>query len=196
MHIPSWASKEVRTARVVTEQLAELGYEVLTGVGKTGVVGLLSGAQPGERTVLLRFDMDALPIEEENDAPYRSQQTPARTHACGHDAHVAGGIGVATLLARHREQFGGTIKLMFQPAEEGLGGACAMIADWLLRGPDVDVALGLHVLVGPPGWHGGGAQRRAAGRLGQAAGSVVQGRGGHAAQRHQTVDAVAGQLCR
>lgn len=185
---PELGFQEVRTARVVAEQLAELGYEVLTGVGKTGVVGLLSGAQPGERTVLLRFDMDALPIEEENDVPYRSQ-TPGVMHACGHDAHVAVGIGVATLLARHREQFGGTIKLMFQPAEEGLGGARAMIADGLLKGPDVDVALGLHVSSGHPVGSAvvrPGALLAASDKLQ----IVVQGRGGHAAQPHQTVDAV------
>ncbi|HEU5101614.1 MAG TPA: M20/M25/M40 family metallo-hydrolase, partial [Roseiflexaceae bacterium] len=83
MH-PELGFQEVRTARIVAEQLAALGYEVVTGVGKTGVVGLLGGAQPGERTVLLRFDMDALPIDEENDVPYRSQ-TPGVMHACGHD---------------------------------------------------------------------------------------------------------------
>src|SRR5688572_17634665 len=92
MH-PELGFQEVRTARIVAEQLSALGYEVVTGVGKTGVVGLLGGSQPGERTVLLRFDMDALPIAEENDVPYRSQ-TPGIMHACGHDAHVAVGIGV------------------------------------------------------------------------------------------------------
>src|SRR4051794_7356066 len=90
MH-PELGFQEVRTARVVAEKLSALGYEVVSGVGKTGVVGLLGGGQPGERTVLLRFDMDALPIQEENDVPYRSQ-TPGVMHACGHDAHVAVGI--------------------------------------------------------------------------------------------------------
>src|SRR3954449_12214395 len=141
---PELGFQEVRTAGIVATKLSELGYEVVTGVGETGVVGLLAGPNPGSRTVLLRFDMDALPIQEENDVPYRSQQ-PGVMHACGHDAHVAVGIGVATLLARHRERFGGTVKLMFQPAEEGLGGAHAMIADGVLKGPNVDVALGLHV---------------------------------------------------
>jgi len=171
----------------VAEQLGALGYEVVTGVGKTGVVGLLGG-QPGERTVLLRFDMDALPIEEENDVPYRSQ-TAGIMHACGHDAHVAVGIGVATLLARHRERIRGTVKLMFQPAEEGLGGANAMIADGILKGPDVDVALGLHVSSN----HDLGTAVVRSGAMMAAADKLhilVHGRGGHAAHPEQTIDAV------
>lgn len=187
MH-PELGFQEVRTARIVAEELSALGYEVLTGVGKTGVVGMISGTKSGNRTVLLRFDMDALPIQEANDVPYRSQ-TPGVMHACGHDAHVAIGIGVATLLAQHRDRFGGTVKLMFQPAEEGLGGAKAMIEDGVLKGPEVDVAFGLHVssnhdtgtaVVRP------GALLAASDRLH----IVVRGRGGHAAHPEQTVDAV------
>jgi amidohydrolase len=187
MH-PELGFQEVRTARIVAEQLSALGYEVVTGVGKTGVVGLLGGVQPGERTVLLRFDMDALPIAEENDVPYRSQ-TPGIMHACGHDAHVAVGIGVATLLARHRERFGGTVKLMFQPAEEGLGGAQAMIADGVLKGPDVNVALGLHVSSN----HNTGTAVVRSGAMMAAADKLrvlVRGKGGHAAHPEQTIDAV------
>jgi len=187
MH-PELGFQEVRTARIVAEQLSALGYEVVTGVGKTGVVGLLGGAQPGERTVLLRFDMDALPIDEANDVPYRSQ-SPGIMHACGHDAHVAVGIGVATLLARHREQFGGTIKLMFQPAEEGLGGALAMIDDGVLKGPAVDVALGLHVSSN----HATGTAAMRNGAMMAAADKLhvlVHGKGGHAAHPEQTIDAV------
>src|SRR5262245_47925072 len=187
MH-PELGFQEVRTARMVAEQLGALGYEVMTGVGKTGVVGLLGGGQPGERTVLLRFDMDALPIHEEHDVPYRSQ-TPGVMHACGHDGHVAVGIGVATLLARHRDTLPGTIKLMFQPAEEGLGGARAMIEDGVLKGPDVDVALGLHVSSTFPTGTAvvrSGAMMAAADKLE----IVVRGRGGHAAHPEQTTDAV------
>lgn len=187
MH-PELGFQEVRTARMVAERLGALGYEVVTGVGKTGVVGLMSGGQPGERTVLLRFDMDALPIQEENDVPYRSQ-VPGVMHACGHDAHVAVGIGVATVLAKYREQLPGTIKLMFQPAEEGLGGARAMIADGLLEGPHVDVALGLHVSSGHPT---GTAVVRSGAMLAASDGIqiVVHGRGGHGARPHETIDAV------
>lgn len=187
MH-PELGFQEVRTARIVAEKLNTLGYEVMTGVGKTGVVGVLTGEQPGERTVLLRFDMDALPIQEENEVPYRSQ-TPGVMHACGHDAHVAVGMGVATLLAQHRDTFPGTIKLMFQPAEEGMGGALAMIRDGVLKGPDVDVALGLHVSSN----HDTGTAVVRSGALLAAADKleiIVHGRGGHGAQPHQTVDAV------
>lgn len=187
MH-PELGFQEVRTARIVAERLSALGYEVVTGVGKTGVVGLLGGGQPGERTVLLRFDMDALPIQEENNVPYRSQ-TPGVMHACGHDAHVAVGIGVATILAQHRAELPGTVKLMFQPAEEGLGGASAMIADGVLKGPDVDVALGLHV----SSQHPVGTAVVRSGALLAAADKfevVVRGHGGHGARPHETIDAV------
>ncbi|NJN15636.1 MAG: amidohydrolase [Oscillochloris sp.] len=187
MH-PELGFQEVRTAKIVAEKLGGLGYEVQTGVGKTGVVGLLQGGQPGDKVVLLRFDMDALPIEEANDVPYRSQ-TPGVMHACGHDAHVAVGIGVATVLAKHRDQIPGTIKLMFQPAEEGLGGAMAMINDGLLNGPDVDYALGLHV----SSWHPLGTAVVRSGALLAASDKLeitVHGHGGHGAQPQQTVDAV------
>jgi amidohydrolase len=185
---PELGFQEVRTARIVAEKLGTLGYEVVTGVGKTGVVGLLSGGQAGERTVLLRFDMDALPIQEENDVPYRSQ-TPGVMHACGHDAHVAVGIGVATLLARHRDRFRGTVKLMFQPAEEGLGGANAMIRDGVLKGPNVDLALGLHVSSN----HDTGTAVVRSGAMMAASDKLhilVRGRGGHAAHPEQAIDAV------
>jgi amidohydrolase len=189
MH-PEMGFEEVRTAGIVADRLNSLGYEVVAGVGKTGVVGLLQGGQPGERTVLLRFDMDALPIDEVNDVPYRSQ-TPGVMHACGHDAHVAIGLGVANVLAKHRAHLPGTIKLMFQPAEEGLGGALAMIADGVLDriGPPVDRALGLHVSSQHP-------LGTAAMRIGpmMAAGArftiTVHGKGGHGARPHETVDAV------
>ncbi|MEZ4869528.1 MAG: amidohydrolase [Caldilineaceae bacterium] len=189
MH-PELGFQEVRTAGIVAEELHALGYEVVTGVGKTGVVGLIQGGQPGDRTVLLRFDMDALPIDEANDVPYRSQ-TPGVMHACGHDAHVAVGLGVATVLAKHREQLPGTIKLMFQPAEEGLGGAMAMINDGVLDriGPPVDRALGLHVSSMHPL---GTAAMRTGPMMAASAGvtMTVRGRGGHGAMPHQAVDAV------
>lgn len=189
MH-PELGFQEFRTAGIVAEQLNELGYEVVAGVGKTGVVGLLPGGQPGERTVLLRFDMDALPIEEANDVPYRSQ-TPGVMHACGHDAHVAVGLGVAKVLAKHRDQLPGTVKLMFQPAEEGLGGALAMISDGVLDriGPPVDRALGLHVSSMHPL---GTAAVRTGPMMAAGAGLTitVTGKGGHGAMPHHTVDAV------
>ena len=189
MH-PELGFQEFRTAGIVTEQLNALGYEVVTGVGKTGVVGLLPGGQPGDRTVLLRFDMDALPIEDGKAVPYRSQ-TPGVMHACGHDAHVAVGLGVAKVLAKYREQLPGTIKLMFQPAEEGMGGALAMINDGILDriGPPVDRALGLHVSSMHPF---GTAVVRSGPMLAASAGLTItiNGKGGHGAMPHQTVDAV------
>lgn len=184
---PELGFEELRTARIVAQRLGDLGYEVVTGVGKTGVVGLMSG-QPGERTVLLRFDMDALPIEEANDVPYRSQ-TPGVMHACGHDAHVAIGLGVAEVLAQHREHWPGTIKLMFQPAEEIVDGAESMIADGVLEGPHVDVALGLHVSSDFPLGNAvvrSGPMMAATDR----AEITVRGKGGHAAHPETTVDAV------
>jgi amidohydrolase len=187
MH-PELGFQEFRTSQLVAERLDALGYEVQRGVGKTGVVALLQGGLPGDRTVLLRFDMDALPIQEQNDVPYRSI-TPGVMHACGHDAHTAVGIGVATLLMRHREQLPGTIKLMFQPAEEGLGGAFAMIDDGLLQNPRPDVALGLHV----SSTHDLGTAVVRSGAMMAASDSfrvVVHGRGGHGAHPEQTIDAV------
>jgi len=187
MH-PELGFQEFRTSQLVAERLDALGYEVQRGVGKTGVVALLQGGLPGDRTVLLRFDMDALPIQEQNDVPYRSI-TLGVMHACGHDAHTAVGIGVATLLMRHREQLPGTIKLMFQPAEEGLGGAFAMIDDGLLQNPRPDVALGLHV----SSTHDLGTAVVRSGAMMAASDSfrvVVHGRGGHGAHPEQTIDAV------
>lgn len=189
MH-PELGFQEFRTAGIVADHLNALGYEVVTGVGKTGVVGLLPGGQPGDRTVLLRFDMDALPIEDIKDVPYRSQ-TPGVMHACGHDAHVAVGLGVAKVLAKHRDQLPGTIKLMFQPAEEGIGGAIAMINDGILDriGPPVDRALGLHVSSMHPF---GTAAVRSGAMLAAGAGLTitVHGKGGHGAMPNETVDAV------
>jgi amidohydrolase len=183
---PELGFQEVRTAGIVAEKLSSLGYEVMTGVGQTGVVGFLGNGQPDARRVLLRFDMDALPIQEENDVPYRSQ-TPGVMHACGHDAHVAVGLGVATLLARHQDRFDGTIKLMFQPAEETVDGAMGMIREGVLDG--VDAALALHVYSGFPT----GTTVVRSGALMAAADEfriTVQGRGGHAAHPEEAIDSV------
>lgn len=140
---PELAFEEVRTAGKVASVLNELGLEVQTGVGKTGVVAVLDGQREGP-TVLVRADMDALPILEENTAEYVSQ-TPNKMHACGHDAHTAIGLGVATMLAAEREKLAGRVKFVFQPAEEIGEGALAMIQDGVLANPTPEVALGLHV---------------------------------------------------
>ncbi len=140
---PETGFEEVRTAGIVANHLRQLGLEVQTGVGQTGVVGLLEGPRPGP-TVMARFDMDALPIQEQNEVEYRSER-PGVMHACGHDGHMAIGLGLASIMARYQQQLCGRIKFVFQPAEEGLGGAFAMIADGVLRDPRPDVALAMHL---------------------------------------------------
>jgi amidohydrolase len=195
MH-PELGFQEVRTAGVVAQHLHNLGLEVSTGVGKTGVVALVEGDDlPDDApAVMLRFDMDALPIQEVSNVPYRSQ-TPGVMHACGHDGHTAIGMGVATVLARHRASLAGRVKLVFQPAEEGLGGAMAMIGDGVLENPRPAAAFGLHL------W----SRKRLnqvvvqAGPLFAAADKidlVVTGQSGHGAAPHETVDAtlVASQI--
>lgn len=140
---PELAFEEMRTASIVATELSALGLEVQTGIGKTGVVGVLEGAHDG-MTVLVRCDMDALPIHEVNATEYVSQ-IPNKMHACGHDGHVAIGLGVAKLLAARRDQMAGRVKFVFQPAEEIAAGANAMIADGVLESPVPQVALGLHL---------------------------------------------------
>jgi amidohydrolase len=184
---PELGFQEFRTSGIVAKYLSSLGMEVQTGVGKTGVIGLLEGSQPGP-VVMLRFDMDALPIQEVNQTDYVSQ-TPGVMHACGHDAHTAIGMGIAQLMAQHREELKGTLKFVFQPGEEGCGGALAMIKDRALEDPKPEIALGLHV------WNDQRVGLVAAGSGGvMAAADIftikVQGQGGHGAQPHLCVDAV------
>src|SRR5512147_1527101 len=143
MH-PELGFRELRTGGIVAKELEALGIEVTKGVGRTGVVGLLEGPQPGP-TLLLRFDMDALPILEETGAEYASQNQGVM-HACGHDGHTAIGLTVARMLHAHRDELSGTVKFVFQPAEEGLygedtGGNELMIHDGVLEGPKVDMTL-------------------------------------------------------
>jgi len=140
---PELGFQETRTAAIVAETLTGLGLEVQTGVGQTGVVGLLEGERPGP-TVLLRFDMDALPIQEESDHDYVSLN-PGVMHACGHDGHVAMGLALARIFAARQSQMAGSLKFLFQPAEEGLGGALACIADGVLEEPRPDAALAMHL---------------------------------------------------
>lgn len=184
---PELGFQETRTAALVAEKLNGLGLEVQTGIGQTGVVGLLEGDRPGP-IVLLRFDMDALPIQEESDHPYVSQN-PGVMHACGHDGHVAMGLALADIFARRRNQMAGTLKFMFQPAEEGLGGAVAMAADGVLENPRPDVALAMH-LWSPVQL---GMARVVDGPT-MASSSVftitIEGRGGHGAAPHLAIDPI------
>jgi amidohydrolase len=143
---PELGFEEVRTAGIVAARLRALGLEPRTGVGRTGVLARITGGQPG-KTVLLRADMDALPIVEENDVPYRSQQ-PGTMHACGHDCHTSILLGVAKQLVAEAPGLRGSIVLCFQPAEElggPKGGAEAMILDGALEWAQADAAFGLHV---------------------------------------------------
>ena len=155
---PELSMQETRTAGVAAERLRAAGFEVMTGVGKTGVVGLLRNG--GGPTVMMRADMDALPVEEATGLAYASKlkakdregNTVPVMHACGHDMHVTWLAGAASLLARSREAWKGTAVAVFQPAEETAQGAQAMIDDRLLeRIPRPDVVIGQHVMVGPAG---------------------------------------------
>jgi amidohydrolase len=153
---PELGNREVRTAKVIAEELKKLGYEVTTGVAHTGVVAVLRGGKPGP-VVALRSDMDALPVTEQVDLPFKSTvktqwngQEVGVMHACGHDNHMAMLLGAATIFARVKDQLPGTIKLIFQPAEEGApageqGGAELMVKKGVLDNPKVDAIFGLHV---------------------------------------------------
>ena len=158
---PELSNREVRTAQLVADHLRKLGMEVKTGVAKTGVIGLLKGGKPGP-VVALRADMDALPVVEESDLPFKSTvkteylgQQVGVMHACGHDAHVAILMGVAEVLAGVRDQLPGTVKFIFQPAEEGPppgepGGAPLMVEEGALENPRPAAIFGLHVISGLP----------------------------------------------
>lgn len=140
---PELSFEEVRTSALIIQRLTDLGWELFDSPTPTGAVAKLRGAAPGKR-ILLRADIDALPVHEEVDVSYRSRHDGVM-HACGHDVHTAALLGVADLLARRRDQLCGEYTLVFQPAEEGLGGARAMIEGGLLREHPADFALGIHV---------------------------------------------------
>ena len=189
---PELGFHEIRTGGIVAKELEALGLEVTKGVGKTGVVALLEGPKPGP-TLLIRFDMDALPINEDTGAEYASK-TPGVMHACGHDGHTAIGLTVAKILQNHRADLAGTIKFCFQPSEEGLngeevGGNEMMIRDGVLDGPKVDKTLSMHVWNEQPvGWVGiaGGPVMAGA----EVLSIKLTGKGGHGAAPHLTVDPI------
>lgn len=189
---PELGFNEIRTGGIVAKELEALGLEVTKGVGKTGVVGYLEGAKPGP-TVLLRFDMDALPINEDTGAEY-SSTNPGVMHACGHDGHTAIGLTVAKILHTHRNELAGSVKFCFQPSEEGfngeeMGGAEMMMRDGVLDGPKVDKTLSLHLWNEKPvGWiHVAKGPVMAGAELFTI---KLTGKGGHAAAPHTTVDPI------
>ncbi|MEL7435695.1 MAG: amidohydrolase, partial [Chloroflexota bacterium] len=191
---PELAYEEVRTAGIIAEELKSLGLDVTTGLAETGVVGILEGAEDGP-TVLYRSDMDALPIVEANTHDFISTEH-GKMHACAHDGHMSVALGAAKIMAKYRDRLKGRVKFVFQPGEEGAGGALAMIKDGVLDDdPIPDYSLGIHL------W-----QPLALGKIGVAKGAImsgsstfqitVKGKGGHAAMPHTTIDPVSctGQL--
>ena len=205
---PELSNREIRTAALVARELRRLGLEVRTGVAKTGVIGVLRGAQAGP-VVGVRADMDALPVTEQIDLPFKSVETTTylgRTtgvsHACGHDIHVTVAIGVAEVLSRVRNRLPGTVVFYFQPAEEGpppgeQGGAKLMIEEGALRNPKPQVMLALHANGDPPDEAGDWEQ---VGRLSYTPGpqyaastswrARVVGRQAHGATPHLGIDAL------
>jgi amidohydrolase len=184
---PELGFKEQLTAELIAQKLTQWGINHQTGIAKTGIVATLEGQQPG-KVLAIRADMDALPIQEANEVPYRSQHDGIM-HACGHDGHTAIALGTAYYLSQHRQDFQGTVKFIFQPAEEGPGGAKPMIEAGVLKNPDVNAIIGLHLWNNLP-----------LGQIGVRSGALmaavelfrctILGRGGHGAMPHQTIDSV------
>ncbi|WP_430907980.1 amidohydrolase [Maribacter sp. 2-571] len=197
---PELGNREFKTAEKIAKHLKSLGIEVQTGVAHTGVVGLLKGGQPG-KVVALRADIDALPVTERNNLPFKSTVTTEFAgeqvgvmHACGHDTHVAILMGVAEVLAKNKQQMKGTVKFVFQPAEEGPppgeeGGALLMVKEGVMENPKVDAIFGLHINSQTPV----GTIRYKAGGIMAAAQSFtikVKGKQSHGSQPWSGVDPI------
>ena len=184
---PELSFQERRTGEIVANRLDELGWKVKRGVAETGVVGLLEGSGPG-KTVMVRVDIDALPIQEPKDRPY-SSMADGVMHACGHDGHTAVGMAVAELLSRYKDSIKGQIKLVFQPAEEIMSGAIKMIEEGVMKNPDVDRVLSFHLWSGLPV----GQVVSQAGPIFSSADEIritARGRGGHGGMPHLAVDPI------
>lgn len=194
---PELGFKEQLTAAFISQKLQEWGFEQTldpsvplryqTGIAKTGIVATISSNRSGP-VLGIRADMDALPVQEENDVPYRSQHD-GMMHACGHDGHTVIALGTAYYLAHHREDFTGTVKIIFQPAEEGPGGAKPMIEEGVLKNPDVEAMIGLHLWnnlpLGTVGVRSGALMAAV-----ECFDCTIFGKGGHGAMPHQTVDSI------
>jgi amidohydrolase len=188
MH-PELSFHEFKTSAYIAERLQEMGIRFQDKVAGTGLVGIIEGKNPSSRTIALRADMDALPIQETNDVPYRSQNDGVM-HACGHDVHTTSLLGAANILLQLRDQWEGSVKLIFQPGEEKLpGGASMMIREGVLENPKPDGIIGQHVMPLIP-----------AGKVGFRSGIYmastdelylrVKGKGGHGAMPHLNIDPV------
>ena len=184
---PELAFAERITAEFIRQKLEQWQISHQTGIAKTGIVATITGNSAG-KVLAIRADMDALPIQEANEVPYKSQHD-GKMHACGHDGHTAIALATAYYLNRHRDDFSGTVKIIFQPAEEGPGGAKPMIEEGVLNNPDVDAIIGLHLWNNLP-----------LGTIGVRSGALmaavecfrlsILGKGGHGAMPHQTVDSI------
>ncbi|MBW4645487.1 MAG: amidohydrolase [Goleter apudmare HA4340-LM2] len=186
---PELGFQEKLTAELISQKLQAWGIEHQTGIAQTGIVATIKGTRLGtEKVLAIRADMDALPIQELNEVDYRSQHD-GLMHACGHDGHTAIALGTAYYLQQHRQDFGGTVKIIFQPAEEGPGGAKPMIEAGVLKNPDVDAIIGLHLWnnlpLGTVGVRSGALMAAA-----ECFNCQILGKGGHGAMPHQTIDAV------
>jgi amidohydrolase len=184
---PELGFQEHITAQFIQQKLEEWQIPHQTEIAKTGIVATIKSNSPG-KILAIRADMDALPIQEANEVPYCSQHD-GKMHACGHDGHTAIALGTAYYLAQHRDNWSGTVKIIFQPAEEGPGGAKPMIEAGVLHNPDVDAIIGLHLWNNLP-----------LGTIGVRSGALmaavecfrcqILGKGGHGAMPHQTVDSI------
>jgi len=186
---PELAFEEQQTAMRVEEFLNRLGIACRTGVGKTGIVALLQGGKPGP-TIAIRADMDALPINEPDGLPFASK-VPGKMHACGHDAHTAIVLGVAAILSRMKDDIAGRVMFVFQPAEETLCGAAAMLEAGAFADPAPDAILGFHnwpqLRTGTVGWHPDAVMASS-----DAFDVTIKGVGGHGAHPHLAVDSIIG----
>ncbi len=187
---PELGFEEHGTAKYITNLLDEWGVSYKSGIAKTGIVATIKGHHPG-KTILIRADMDALPLKEMNDVPYKSK-IEGKMHACGHDAHVAILLGTIKIINEFKERLNGTIHFVFQPAEEGPGGAKPMVESGVFGDPDnmnIDMALALHVET----FDQVGEISLKAGEMTASSDEIhfiIQGRGGHGAAPHETIDPV------